>query len=258
MNLGFWITAIAILVVCGYIVFLIIKMLLTPRWGHIPSPHLEMEELEIPVEGGTIRGFFYTSIDFKDSGKRPGVIVLPRNDKKYPYFEQWGAHYAFQGYPTLVVEVNNNVLKKGDFKKNLASAMDSIKNTICKKEKVDPNKLAYLGIEDAAEVAVLKGLNDEDVKVICCMGMSRLEKQKIPNNPGKVFLAHCENDKVVPVEDFRKNCEILGLTGEDYLLYKFGGHHFLAQEPTTAAYFSIIMKSIFQPEFKQFVNKEVK
>ncbi|MFX0102376.1 MAG: hypothetical protein ACFFCS_22615 [Candidatus Hodarchaeota archaeon] len=258
MSLGFWITAIGILIAAGYFIGLTIKIKMLPRWKEIPSPHLVKEELEIAIEGGTLRGFFYTSIDFEYSSKRPGVLVLPRKDKKYPYFEQWGAVFAFQGYPTLVVEVNNKALLKGDFVTNLHSIMGVLKETLCKDSRVDESKIAYFAIEDSAEVAAYSGLDDDDVKAICCMGMSLLDEGKISNKRGKVFLTHCENDEIVPVEDFRKNCEMLGLNDNDYLLLKFGGHHFLSQEPLPAAFFCIRLREKLQPEFKQFVNREVK
>ena len=85
----------------------------------------------------------------------PGVIVVPRRDKKYPYFEHWGAHFALQGYPTLCIEVYDKKLSLNEFVSKYIPILRSIKQEFVKDKRVDANKFVYLGVEDSAKIALL-------------------------------------------------------------------------------------------------------
>ncbi len=183
----------------------------------------------------------------------PGVIVLPRQDEKYPSFEHWGAHFALQGYPTLCIEMFDKATAREAFVAEWLKKLPSIIEVLSSDPRVDLHKIVLVGFEDAAEVALRTGLADDHVKVICGVSMFRILLEQIPSSQGKVFLAHCKDDNQATLADFRQNCEVLHLTPREYLLLDLGGHHILSQEATIAAFMSIQIKLRLNPPFRQIM-----
>jgi len=264
MIIVFWI--LAVFLVAGFIYFTIRIIIYRwaktyRRWGRVLTENLLIEEKEFKIsEAITIKGWSYGSTDFIDyEYKMPGVIVLPRRDRKYPYFEHWAAHFALQGYPTLAIEVYDKNLSIDEFVNKYRPILRQIKQEFVQDPRIDTNKLIYFGVEDSAKVAVLEGLKDENVKIICGISMPRIEDTEIQENKGdtNIYLVHCKNDKVVPISDFKHNRELLNIPENDYVVFELGGHHILSQEPISAAYFSIRIKDKLQPKYKLIEKKEI-
>ncbi len=250
---GFWILFCAILGVMMYFIVQIVRIKRTPRWGIVPTENLIREPVTFPAGNGVVRGYIYTSTDFKGSEPMPGVIVLPRRDQKYPAFEHWGAHFALQGYPTLCIDLFDKTTPREAFVAECLQKLPAITKVLASDPRVDPHRIVLVGFEDAAEVALRGGLPDNDVKVICAVSMSQVAPEHVPTGQGKVFLAHCGDDDVATLADFRHNCEVLHLTPREYLLLNLGGHHILSQEATIAAFMSIKIKQQLNPPFKQIL-----
>ena len=103
MIILFWILAIFLVAGFTYFTIRIIIMRYAKkyrRWGRVLTDNLIIEEKSFKISDTlTVKGWSYGSTDFIDyEHKMPGVIVIPRRDKKYPYFEHWAAHFALQGY----------------------------------------------------------------------------------------------------------------------------------------------------------------
>ncbi len=250
---GFWILFCAILGAMAYFIVQIVRIKRTPRWGIVPTENLIREIVTIPASNRAVRGYIYTSTDFKGSEPMPGVIILPRRDKKYPSFEHWGAHFALQGYPTLCIELFDKTTAREAFVADWLQKLPAIMKVLVTDPRVDPHKIVLVGFEDAAEVTLYGGLLDNDVKVICGVSMFRVTPEQVPKGQGKVFLAHCGDDDMATIADFRHNCEVLRLTPREYLLLNLGGHHILSQEATIAAFMSIQIKQQLNPPFKQIL-----
>jgi len=233
------------------------------RWGRVLTDNLLIEKKSYRIsESLTIKGWSYGSTDFIDyEHKMPGVIVIPRRDKKYPYFEHWGAHFALQGYPTICIEIfdkYDKLLTLKAFVDKYRLILRSIKEEFIKDNRIDASKIIYFGVEDSAKVAVLEGLEDESIKVVCGISMPKIEAEEIQKDTSDtdIFLVHCKDDKVVPFEDHEHNKKVLNVGESDFIEYELGGHHILSQEPTTVAFFSIRIKSKLQPIYRQIVKKE--
>lgn len=227
------------------------------RWDRVITDNLEMEKISInDLEGNVIRCYLYTSRDFLDYNKMPGVIIFPRQDKRYPFFEHWGAHFALQGYPTLCIESYNKKLKREKYIEKYRKIFSIIKKKFCQDERVDGDKLIYFGTDLGAEVVLLEGLPDDDVKAICGNSMYLIDDNKIKKwkNSNKVYLVHCKDDKIVLLEDFEKNRKNLGLKQGDFLVFNFGGHWGTSVEHSAAAFFSIKIKQKLKPFYKKKKN----
>ncbi len=261
MIIVFWVLFIIFLSIFMYFLLSNYKMKkdkICKRWGRILTDNLIIEKIQInDSKGKAIICYLYISTDFKNYEKMPGVIVLPRRDKKYPYFEHWGAHFALQGYPTLCINLYDKKLSRKKFVNKYQKLIPKIKEKFCQNRRVDPNKLVYFGIDLGAEVALLEGLSDDDVKVICGYSMYLIDENKIKkwNNSEKVYLVHCKDDKIVSIADFEKNRRNLGLKDGDFLVFDFGGHFILGQEHSCAAFFSIKIKQKLKPVYKQIIKK---
>ncbi len=260
-----WLFWILFMIFLGFFVYFIIRIKkmshdqIHNRWGRVYTDNIIIDKIQIITpENQKLKGYYYTSTDFTDSDIMPGVIVIPRRDKKYPFFEHWGAHFALQGYPTLCVEVYEKKLGIDEFITKYRKIMPIIKKRFSQFKRVDKSKLIYFGAELSGKVAILEGLLDEDVKSICGISVPRIEVNEIKNKGGnqKIYLVHCKDDEIVPIKDFNHNKEIFGLGDTDYILYDYGGHHIISQEPSTAAFFSIKIKKDVNPVYKQF-TKEV-
>ncbi len=263
MIILFWVLFIAFLLLIIYFILMIFKMnsdKINKRWDRVITHNLEIKKIQInDSEGNLINCYLYTSSDFLDSNKMPGVIILPRRDKKYPFFEHWGAHFALQGYPTLCVELYNKKLSRAEFIKKNRKIMPRIKQLLWQNDRVDKNNLIYFGIDYGAEIVLLEGLIDEDVKIICGISLYLIDKNKIEkrNNSDKVYLAHCKDDKIVPFSDFEKNRDLLALKKNNLLILDFGGHYLLSMEHSVAAFFSIKIKQKLNPKYKQIERKKI-
>lgn len=231
------------------------------RWGRVYTDNLTIEEKTFRISDEVeIKAWSYGSTDFIDyEHKMPGVIVIPRRDKKYPYFEHWGAHFALQGYPTLCIEVYDKKLSLNEFVDKYRPILRAIKQEFLKDKRVDASKFVYYGVEDSAKLAVLEGLEDETVKVVCGISMPKIEPNEIQKERGDtdIYLNHCKDDKVVPIADFEHNKKILNIGEHDFLVLELGGHHILSQEPVTTAFFSILIKNKLQPKYRQIQRKEI-
>jgi dienelactone hydrolase len=257
MIIVFWIALVGILAITGYFIWLIVQIKIKPRWGLVPSNHLHKKEITIPVEDGELKGYFYTSADFEGSDKMPGVIVLPRRDKKYPFFEHWGAHFALQGFPTLCIETYDKKSTISEFISRMVAGYPNIKKTFLTNPQVRPDELAIFGQGDSAEAAVYIGANDADVKVICAAGMHKLNEKKAESAKDKVFIVHSKDDNVVTMDEFNANVQLLGLSEKDYLLLDLGGHYFNSQEAVIGGFFSIKLHGKLNPEYKQVTRKDL-
>ena len=264
MIIVFWI--IAIFLVAGFTYFTIRIIIMrynkiAKRWGRVLTDNLIIEEQAFKIsDTETIKGWSYGSTDFIDyEHKMPGIIVIPRRDKKYPYFEHWAAHFALQGYPTLAIEVYDKKLPLQEFVTKYRPILKIIKQEFMKDKRVDTNKIVYYGVEDSAKLAILEGVEDEHVKIVCGISMPKVETAEIPKNRTNidVFLVHCKDDKKIPLDIFEHNKKILNVGETDYILFDLGGHHILSQEPITAAYFSVQIKNKLQPIYRQIIKKEI-
>jgi hypothetical protein len=230
------------------------------RWGHVHTDNLIKEEKIFKISDTLeIKGWSYGSTDFIDyEHKMPGVIVIPRRDKKYPYFEHWGAHFALQGYPTLAIEVYNKKSSTNEFVSKYRPILKTIKQEFIKDKRVDVNKIVYYGVEDSAKVALLEGLEDDSVKIVCGISMPKIEAKEIKKeqNGTVIYLVHSKDNKVVPIADFKHNQNLLNIPENDYIVFDLGGQHILSQEPITAAYFSIRIKNELKPTYRQIIKKE--
>ncbi|MHA1684023.1 MAG: hypothetical protein ACTSUE_24000 [Promethearchaeota archaeon] len=255
MIVVFWIALVAILVMIGYFLTSIIKIKIKPRWGLVPTDYLIRKEISIDTGTGKLKGYLYTSTDFKNSPGMPGVIVLPRRDKKFPFFEHWGAHFALQGFPTLCVELSGIKSARPEFVEKIVSFFPQIKGALIKNSDANPEKIAIMGEEDAAEAAVYAGLKDENVKMVCVRNMHALNQEQIDGDSGKIALAHAKDDDQVMMDEFETNRGILGLSDRDYLLLDLGGHHMNSQEAVVSGFFSIKLHQALKPVYKQVENK---
>jgi hypothetical protein len=229
------------------------------RWGCVLTDNLIIEENSFKISDTlTIKGWSYGSTDFIDyEHKMPGIIVIPRRDKRYPYFEHWGAHFALQGYPTLCIEVHDKS-SLTEFVSKFRPILRSIKQEFLKDKRVDVNKIVFYGVEDSAKLAVLEGLEDESVKIVCGISMPKIEANELQKekNDTDIYLVHCKDDKKVPLQDFEHNKKVLNVGELDYLLFDLGGHHILSQEVTSATFLSIKIKKKLQPIYRQIIRKE--
>jgi predicted esterase len=123
--------------------------------------------------------------------------------------------------------------------------------------RIDRTKIGILGFGVPALAGLHAGSKDDDVKAICCAGMPRVNPDQGAGSKGKVFLAHCKDDEVAPLDDFLVNKDVLGIGAQDYLLLEMGGHGFVSQEAVIAGYFSILIHKIFKPRYKQFTPRGV-
>jgi len=263
MIILFWILSIVFL---SFFIYFIVNIIILrynkihKRWGLVLTENLIKEKILLKdSEGNIINCYLYTSTDFKNYDKMPGVIILPRRDKKYPYWENLGAHFALQGYPSICLEVYDKKLSRQAFVEKYTKILPIVKEKLISDSRVDAKKLVYFGIGFAAEVVLLKGLHDNDVKAICGISMPLIDESKVNQwkNSDKVYLVHCQDDKNVPFSDFEKNCENFGLKKGDFLYFELGGHNLLSQEPIAAAFFSIKIKQKLKPVYKQIVRREI-
>ena len=263
MIILFWVLLIIFL--CFFIFFIIMSFKMKidkkrKRWGRVISNNLNMEKILInDSESNPIICHLYRSKEFVNYNKMPGVIILPRWDKKYPFFEHWGAHFALQGYPTLCVDIYNKKLKKTEFIEKYRKILPKIKERFCQEKQVKKNHLIYFGIDRGAEIVLLEGLPDDDVKVICGISMHLVDENKIKmwKNSEKVYLVHCRDDKIVNYGDFEKNMYNLGLKDGEFLVFNYGGHYLLSSEHSAAAFFSIKINQKINPKYEQIVNKKM-
>ncbi|MHA1715809.1 MAG: hypothetical protein ACTSXP_09195 [Promethearchaeota archaeon] len=256
MIVIFWISFLVIVAMISYLLIEIIKIKTRPRWGRIFTDNLKMEQRNIELDGKSLKSYFYTSTDFDYKDSRPGVIVLPRRDKKYPYFEHWGAHFALQGYPTLCVELFDKKSSLKEYVEKIVSAFPKIKKSLCSDPKVNSSKLACVGIEDSAEPAIYSTIVDDDFKIVFGISTGLLDTKKIKNDTKKIYLVHCKDDNVNPEHIFRENCQDLGIDADNYFLLDLGGRHMNSQEAVIAAYMSIKLKQTIQPVFEQIERKK--
>ncbi len=259
----FWIIS---FILIGFTIYFVSKIVAmkykkaNKRWGHVYTDNLIKEEKIFKIsEEVKIRGWSYGSTDFIDyEHKMPGIIVIPRKDKKYPFFEHWGAHFALQGYPTLCIEVYDKKLSRSDFVTKYRPILRTIKKEFIKDKRVDVNNIIYFGSEDSAKVAILEGLEDEVVKIVCGGSTPKVEISEINQKKGKTYilLVHCKDDKVSPISDYEHNKKTLEVGDNDFLVFDYGGHHIISQEPITSAFFSIRIKQKLQPKYRQIIRKE--
>ncbi len=264
MIIVFWILAVFLVAGFTYFTIRIIIMRWSKkyrRWGRVLTDNLIIEEKSFKISDTlAIKGWSYGSTDFIDyEHKMPGVIVIPRRDRKYPYFEHWAAHFALQGYPTLAIEVKDKKLSTDEFVNKYRPILSIIKEEFIKDKRVDGNKIVYYGIEDSAKVALLEGLKDENVKVVCGISMPKIEAPEIDKKDSQttIYLVHCKDDKVVPITDCMHNVDLLKIPDDDYIVFDQGGHHLFSQEPIAAAYFSIRVKQELKPIYRQIIKKEI-
>ncbi len=264
MIILFWILSGVFLGFFFYFLLRILQMRhdkINKRWGRVYTDNLIIEEKTFRLSDEIeIRAWSYGSTDFIDyEHKMPGVIIIPRRDKKYPYFEHWGAHFALQGYPTLCIEVYDKKLSLNKFVNKYSSILRSIKQEFVNDKRVDASKFVYFGVEDSAKVALLEGLKDESVKVVCGISMPKIHSSEIKKDLGDtdVYLMHCKDDEIVPYVDFEHNKKVLNVGEHDFLSLDLGGHHIICQEPIASAFFSILIKKKLQPKYRQIVRKEI-
>jgi len=263
MIIIFWILSIFLL--SGFTYFLIRILILRynkihKRWGRVITDNLIIKEKTFQIsEEIAVRGWIYGSTDFIEyDHKMPGIIIIPRRDKKYPFFEHWGAHFALQGYPALCIEVYDKKLSQRTFVEKYRPILRKIKQEFIQDNSVDPNKIIYFGCEDSAKLAVLEGIEEEEVKIVCGISMPKIEAEEIQKDRGDtdIYLIHCEDDKVVPITDFEHNRKILKIGPHDFIVYKLGGHNIIGQEPASSAFFSIKVKQKLKPIYKQIIKRE--
>jgi predicted esterase len=257
MIIVFWIALIGILVALGVVMASIIKTLKKPRWGIVPTDTLAKSEDRIEARGKTYRGFMYSSHDFDESPPMPGMIVLSPRGEKYPGFEHWAAIFAVQGFITLAVEFKDAKSTSHDFMESTCAAFPAFKDALLKNARVDQSKIGLLGFGESALAGLYAGSTDENIKAICCAGMPRVDMARVTGAKGKVFLAHCKDDEVVPLEDFTYNKDVLGTSSSENLLLELGGHDFISQEAVIAGFFSIPINRKLQPAYKQFTPEGV-
>jgi dienelactone hydrolase len=252
MIIVFWIALAGILIAIGVVVASTVKTMRTPRWSHVPTDNLRHREVVVTAAGATYRTFLYTSTDFDDSAAMPGVIFLPNCGEKYPAFEHWAACYALQGLPTLAVELVAKDVSDQQLVDVLVDAFPAFKKALVENSKVDGSRIGVVGFGVPALAGVYAGAKDDDVKVICCGGMPRLDIARSEGARGRIFLAHCKDDESAPFTEFSSNKEALAIGEKDYLLLNLGGHVFLSQEMIAAAFFSIALNKTMKTRYKQF------
>ncbi|GAB4331167.1 MAG: hypothetical protein Kow0069_38810 [Promethearchaeota archaeon] len=218
------------------------------RWGRVLTSDLVVKEVELSWTGGSGKAWAYGSTDFPEDDpnarRMPGVLVLPRKEEKYPQFEHWGAHFALQGYPTLVADLSG---------KGGAPPLSSLLLPLSSLPRVDPESLVVLGMAESALIALDEGLDRPDVALVGGFSCPRADPSTLERHAGKgrVVLVHCADDQVATLEDFRANADALKLENWEYLLLKGGGHLLLGQEPSALAFFSIVMKKKLDPAWPQ-------
>jgi len=228
------------------------------RWGRVITDNLLVERIEIENNEGFITNcYLYSSADFIGYEKMPGVIVFPRRDKRYPYFEHWGAHFALQGYPTICIQLYDKNLPVDIFLKKYQNVLQQVKKLLYQEERVNHEELIYFGIDLGGKLALLDGLMDRNVKLICGISIPLISENEIMDlkNSDKVYLIHCKDDNDVPFSYFETNKKILGLTNENILTFNRGGHYLLSVEHSAATFFSIKIKQALKPIFKQIIAK---
>jgi len=253
----FWIVLAGIVTAIGVVIVSIIKTMTKPRWGIVATDTLAKSEVMIEARGKTYRGFMYSSNDFLESPPMPGMIVLPPRGKKYPSFEHWATMLSVQGFVTLAVEFRDAKSTPQEFIESICSALPAFKDALVKNERVDSSKIGILGFGESVLPGLYTGSDDESIKAICCAGMPRIDMARVANAKGKVFLAHCKDDEVAPLEDFAYNKEMLGTSSSENLLLDLGGHDFISQEAVIAGFFSIPINRMLKPAYKQFTPEGV-
>ncbi len=259
MIIVFWITFIGIIVVSALILISIEKIKRKPRWGLVPTDNLRKDVIDIATPSGTVKGYVYESTDSVSAGNDPfpGIVVLPRRDMRYPFFEHWGAHFALQGFTTLCIDTFDKKSPYDVFVARMASAWPAIKAELVKRKNVDPAKLVLFGECDSAEAAIHAGGSDQDVRLICTYGMREIDEHVSASAKGKVVLGFCKDDEQVPVAQFHANKQKLGAGDHDYLLLDYGGHNMLSQEAVFSAFFSIKVHERLKPVYRQVEKQDV-
>jgi len=257
MIIIFWIALAGILVAIGIIAASTIKTLRKPRWGIVPTDNLLKKEISIAAGGKTFRGFVYTSTDFTESPPMPCMVVLPEREEEYPGFEHWATVFALQGFPTLAVDLHAAKMLAPEFLDVIGTAFPSFKQALAENANVDPSCFGILGFGESALAGLYASNTDDTVKAICCAGMPRADPTRAINAMGRIFLAHCKDDTIAPLEGFMANKDTLGIGDRDYLLLNLGGHVLNSQEAVIAGYFSIIVHKMLGPHYKQFTPSGV-
>ncbi len=253
----FWILSALLFGGSAYFLFEILKIRyqrIYKRWGHVHTDNFTVEKREFKMlNGNIIKVYSYGSTDFTGNEKMPGVIVIPRKGKKYPYFEHWGAHFALQGFPTLCIELNDKKLKLNECRVILRN----IKEQFILEKEVDGANLVYFGVEESAKIALLEGLSDENIKIVCGLSMPKISEEEIQEKSGetKVCLVHCKDDKKVPFKTFEHNKCLLNLGETDFLTFDDGGHHIRGMEDPTSMFFSIKIHQALKPKYDQLVRR---
>nr|MDO8108740.1 hypothetical protein [Candidatus Sigynarchaeota archaeon] len=259
MIVVFWIALIGILGAIGVLIALIVKNKRTPRWGVIPTDHLQKKEVSIIARNQEkpYRGFLYQSTDFVESLPMPGMIVLPKRGTRYPAFEHWAAMLALQGFPVLAVELSDKKAPEQQYVDAVAGAVPAFKDVLVKTGKVIPSSIGIFGLGTSALAGVYASSTDPDVKIVCCSGMPKIDASRAKDVKGKIFIAQCKDDTAVPVEDFMHNKEVFGAGELSCLLLQYGGNDFIAQEAAISGFFSIAIHKTFKPRYKQFTPEGV-
>ncbi|HME51998.1 MAG TPA: hypothetical protein VKM55_07260 [Candidatus Lokiarchaeia archaeon] len=252
MIIVFWIVLAGILVAIGITAASTIKTMRKPRWGIVPTDNLLKKEIIITTGGKTFHGFVYTSTDFTESPPMPGMLLLPDRDEKYPGFEHWAAIFALQGFPTLAVDLYGKKMLAAEFLDVVSTAFPSFKQALTENANVDPSGFGMLGFGESALAGLYAGSADDEVKAICCAGMPRADPSRVNDAMGRIFLAHCKDDTMAPLDEFEANKDSLGVGDRDYLLLDLGGHGFISQEAVIAGYFSIPVHKMLGLYYKQF------
>ncbi len=158
----------------------------------------------------------------------------------------------------MCIDTFHKKISRNEYVNRYLALIPKLKDLLREDKAVDPKKLIYFGLGYGAEVALLGGLADKDVKAICCSSMHLIEEDKLEQYEiiDKIYLVHCKDDKISPYEEFVKNKERLNVKEGDYLVYDLGGHDLLSQEPSTAAFCSIKIKQKLNPIYKLIERRD--
>ncbi|MHA1793431.1 MAG: alpha/beta hydrolase family protein [Promethearchaeota archaeon] len=229
------------------------------RWGRVLTDNVEISEINIQVSNELeIKAYYYLSRDFTYKPPMPGVLLLPYHVKKYPYFEHYACHFAFQGYPTLYIEMHQKGSRQIT-RDEWISIFPTLKKTLQDQVAVDGNRIGLVGFGLGGMVALQGAALDQgnEIKAICAGAIPVLPEETIQalSSSNRVTLVHSVDDKVCPFGNFESNRDALKLPVDHYLTYHFGGHMLIAQEPTTAAFFSIKLKNALKPAYRILKDK---
>lgn len=256
MIVIFWVTLAVLLALGSALAVSIAKKKMKPRWGRVPTEALGSATLAIA--NSRVVAYLYESTDFTPARAMPLIVVVPSRGTRHPAAEHWAAHFALQGYATVLVDHARVKGTLADFTREIVACFQSIKEGAAKRENVDTGAIALFSLHEPSAAALEIAMNDRAVKVVAALSAPSLLQDG--NRPSKdlectVLLAHCKDNKRVPVEAFHENKDALGLGETDYLLLDHGGATFLGQEAVVAGFVSIRFKQVLEPTYPQITNK---